>query len=167
MVLSLLIILLVQQEKNGGEAPSFKGYKMMIVLSGSMRPTFDTGALLVVKRVDPQTITRGEIITYQDTEDTRRLITHRVIQVVREGEQTFFVTKGDANETRDFAPVPEQNVVGRVNLSIPYLGYVIEFSHSRLGWALFIFLPVLLAIAGEFWVIYQLSGGEKTVKKMN
>ncbi len=166
ITLSFLVFLTVEQKNNGGRNPVFGGYKLMIVLSGSMRPTFDTGALIVVQKTDPQMIKTGEIITYQDVEDTKRFITHRVIQPVTEKGKLYFVTKGDNNETRDFALVPCQNIVGRVTMALPYVGYLIKFFSSAIGVILLLLIPVLLAILGEFWAVRQVLG-EKSTKEPN
>ena len=51
-------------------------------------------------------------------------IVHRVIEVQGEGAQRFFITKGDNNNAPDLAPVPEQNVIGKVVLIIPKIGWI-------------------------------------------
>ena len=52
------------------------GLQVYTVLSGSMEPTYHTGSLIYVKRVDPFTITPGQPITFLLDEDT--VATHRV-----------------------------------------------------------------------------------------
>ncbi|MCJ7806848.1 MAG: signal peptidase I, partial [Clostridia bacterium] len=66
---SLLVLLitlsffLIQSKINGG-TPALAGYKMYVVLSGSMNPAFNTGSLVFVKSTDPVNITEGDIITF-------------------------------------------------------------------------------------------------------
>ena len=59
------------------------GLQVYTVLSGSMEPTYHTGSLIYVKRVDPFTITPGQPITFLLDEDT--VATHRVTEVVPDG----------------------------------------------------------------------------------
>jgi len=156
ILFSFLVYLMVQQERNGGEPPGFGDYKLMIVMSGSMKPAFDTGALIAVKKVDPEGITAGEIITYRDGENTGRLITHRVVEVVHEKDGIFFITKGDDNDTRDFSLIPTKNVVGKVTGAVPYIGYLAGLSGSKMGVLVFLIIPVLLAVIGEFRAVGQI-----------
>ena len=67
------------------------GLQVFTVLSGSMEPTYHTGALIYVKKVDPYTITEGQPITFMLDEDT--IATHRVVGVVRTRKtQPLFVS---------------------------------------------------------------------------
>ena len=78
------------------------GLQVYTVLSGSMEPTYHTGSLIYVKKVDPYTIRDGQVITFMLDENT--IATHRVVGVVPDEEDSTVVrfrTKGDANETED------------------------------------------------------------------
>lgn len=104
------------------------GLTPYVVLSGSMEPTYHTGSLIYVKKVDPFTIENGTPITFMMDEDT--IATHRVVQVVPdETDATVvrFQTKGDANDAVDGSLVHYKNVIGTPIFSIPYLGYVSSY----------------------------------------
>lgn len=104
------------------------GLQVFTVLSGSMEPTYHTGSLIYVKKVDPYTIEAGQPITFMLNEDT--VATHRVVEVVPDEEDPTvirFRTKGDANEVEDGSLVHYKNVIGTPVFSIPYLGYVAEY----------------------------------------
>ena len=78
------------------------GLQVFTVLSGSMEPTYHTGSLIYVKKVDPYTITDGQPITFMLDENT--VATHRVVGIVPDEEDPTvirFRTKGDANEAED------------------------------------------------------------------
>ena len=78
------------------------GLQVFTVLSGSMEPTYHTGSLIYVKKVDPYTITEGQPITFMLDENT--VATHRVVGIVPDEEDPTvirFRTKGDANEAED------------------------------------------------------------------
>ena len=50
------------------------GLQVFTVLSGSMEPTYHTGSLIYVKKVDPYTITEGQPITFMLDENTDKTI---------------------------------------------------------------------------------------------
>lgn len=104
------------------------GLQVFTVLSGSMEPTYHTGSLIYVKKVDPYTIQSGQVITFMLDEDT--IATHRVVAVVPDEEDASvirFRTKGDANESEDGGLVHYKNVIGTPVFTIPYLGYVASY----------------------------------------
>ena len=104
------------------------GLQVFTVLSGSMEPTYHTGSLIYVKKVDPYTITDGQPITFMLDENT--VATHRVVGIVPDEEDPSvirFRTKGDANEAEDGSLVHYKNVIGTPIFSIPYLGYVADY----------------------------------------
>ena len=104
------------------------GLQVFTVLSGSMEPTYHTGSLIYVKKVDPYTIKDGQPITFMLDETT--VATHRVVGIVPDEEDPTvirFRTKGDANEAEDGSLVHYKNVIGTPIFSIPYLGYVADY----------------------------------------
>ena len=104
------------------------GLQVFTVLSGSMEPTYHTGSLIYVKKVDPYTIKEGQPITFMLDENT--VATHRVVGIVPDEEDPAvirFRTKGDANEAEDGSLVHYKNVIGTPVFTIPYLGYVADY----------------------------------------
>ena len=78
------------------------GLQVFTVLSGSMEPTYHTGSLIYVKKVEPYTIEEGQPITFMLNENT--IATHRVVGIVPDEEDPTvirFRTKGDANDAED------------------------------------------------------------------
>ena len=98
------------------------GLQVFTVLSGSMEPAYGTGSLIYVKKVDPEDIKTGDVITFMLDADT--VATHRVIEVIPDEEDPEvirFRTKGDANDSPDGGAVHCKNVIRRA-------GYVHTFS---------------------------------------
>ena len=131
------------------------GLQVFTVLSGSMEPTYHTGSLIYVKKVDPYTIKEGQPITFMLDENT--VATHRVVGIVPDEEDPTvirFRTKGDANDAEDGGLVHYKNVIGTPIFSIPYLGYVADYIQHPPGTyiaiaggailLLLVFLPDLL-----------------------
>jgi signal peptidase I len=102
------------------------GYRAYAVQTGSMAPTYPTGALVIDRPVDGSTPRVGEVITFRTTQG---LVTHRVHGLTSEGIQT----KGDANKTPDAWSTQPQHVVGVVTWGAAYLGYVLVFFQQPTG----------------------------------
>lgn len=82
--------------KNRGETPSLFGYRLFIVQTGSMSPTFEVGSVIVAKKVtDPAALSVGDIVTFST--QSGALVTHRIIEVVYDDNNAFvgYRTKGD------------------------------------------------------------------------
>lgn len=104
------------------------GMQVFTVLSGSMEPTYHTGALLYVKDVDYTELKEGDVITFMLDEDT--VATHRIVGVVPDENDPTVIryrTKGDANDAEDGSLVHYRNVIGSPVFSIPKLGYVANY----------------------------------------
>ncbi|MCL2463329.1 MAG: signal peptidase I [Defluviitaleaceae bacterium] len=98
------------------------GYKPMGVLSGSMEPKYHVGSLVVVNtNVTVDAIVPGDVITFNYSDGT--VVTHRVVSI--DSENSTFQTKGDANDTVDFDPVPFSAFVGKAVFDIPVLGRIL------------------------------------------
>lgn len=121
--------------------------QVKIVSSGSMEPAIHTGSLAIILPQD--TYEMGDIITFG--EDTREQIptTHRIIDSRVESGSLIFKTQGDANEDPDAQEVHENEVIGTVIFSIPYLGYIIDFAKKPLGFFLLIIIPASAIILDE------------------
>lgn len=113
------------------------------VYTGSMEPAIPVGGLVVIKPVDPGTLKTGDIICFKFSEDTS--VTHRIVNITNVG----FVTKGDANEVPDQWTVKEENVVGKVILTIPFVGYLGFFVRTPIGLIVLIVLPASAIILTE------------------
>lgn len=106
--------------------PLLLGFKSYVVLSGSMYPEIQTGAFAYVKPQEADTLKVDDIITFKIGENT---VTHRINGITEDG----FITKGDANEMKDLAPVKRDQVVGKYVFSIPYLGYFVSWLNTKVG----------------------------------
>lgn len=112
-----------------------------VVLSGSMEPTLSPGDVVIVDAT--ATVGIGDIITY-DTGD-QVPTTHRVIDERDGGYQT----KGDANENVDSGLVAFESVIGRTIITIPFVGYVILWANSPVGYVLLVVIPLVLLGVSE------------------
>lgn len=122
--------------------------KLLTVLGGSMSPAMDPGDVAVVTRIDPSELKAGDIVAYRRADDPNEIVSHRVVDVIDDGELSFR-TKGDANEDPDPYLVGSSDVVGKVTFVVPKLGYVFHFAKTPIGFAILVVAPAVLLIAIE------------------
>ena len=108
-----------------------------------MKPAINMGDMIVTGPVNGPLngeVEAGTIVTYEHGKET---VTHRVLSV----DGDALVTKGDAAEDPDPWAVTLSDVKGTYLFKIPYVGYLLSFIQSKLGWFLVIILPAALLVA--------------------
>lgn len=101
------------------------GYKPVTIMSASMSPTINVGDLCFIHSKD--SYREGNIVTFTVEDE---YITHRI--ECDNGDGTF-ITKGDANKTVDVLNLSEGQIVGKVGLTIPKMGYLLNFLGTMWG----------------------------------
>ena len=140
------------------------GLQIYTVLSGSMEPTYKTGALVYVQKVDPAELRENDVITFRLNSDTTA--THRIIELVEDEENSEIVrfrTKGDSNKVADNGLVEFGSVVGKPIFTIPYLGYLAVYMQSPPGSYVTICVAVSIVL---FVVVTDIIVGDDKKKKM-
>lgn len=89
-----------------------------VIISGSMSPTLNVGDIVIVHSIGSSGIKVGDIIAYRM--EGRQIVVHRVVYMGPEGVRT----KGDANPDPDPFIVRYSEILGKVVLAIPKLGYI-------------------------------------------
>lgn len=97
------------------------GLGTYIVTGGSMEPNIAKGSLVLVQPVTPAEVKLGDVITFQQYDQTT---THRVITIGRDQRGLVFHTKGDANVVADPEDKTFAGMVGVVRASVPLAGYL-------------------------------------------
>lgn len=121
-------------------------FQTFLVQSGSMSPTIKTGDLIMVKPMN--NYIPGDVITFNNSKNQK--VTHRIVNIKTENNVQKIFTKGDANKVLDDGYIYSNQVIGKVNYQIPYLGNLVFFSKTLPGLIVLIFIPTLLIIIGEF-----------------
>lgn len=142
-----LVILFIAPPISGVGALDVK-----IVKSGSMEPNIMTGAVVAIREVPTYNI--GDVITFT-SEGASIPTTHRIVGTEQVDGQAYFITKGDANEERDTNPVFPNNIIGKVMVDIPYVGFILDFARQPIGFMLLIGVPALLIILDELTRIWR------------
>lgn len=160
LVVGLLILGLAPLVTSHAAKPAFVGgYAPIVVLGGSMEPTYHIGSVLFVRRVNPESVQVGNVITFASPNSVPgregTLTTHRVISIDRSSGQPIFRTKGDANRSDDDWSVPADTVVGQGMFTVPYVGYFSNFVRSRTGFLALVIVPGILFIILEILSIVR------------
>lgn len=138
------------------------GFEIYTVLSGSMEPTYHVGSLVYVKETESQDLKVDDTITFKLTEET--IATHRIIEIVEEENSIYYRTKGDANEIEDEKLTSYNDVIGKVEFSIPLLGFLSSFIQSPPGNYITIIIGLIL-IAFVFIIDSKTEDNKKDKKK--
>ncbi len=122
------------------------GVRFYAVDSGSMSPTFDTGALVVDLPVTPATTLHvGDVVTFHPTPGYTA--THRIAAIGPNG----ITTKGDANTSSDIGYIQPNMIAGRMAFSVPLGGYVAMFFQRPIG------VVGLLLLVLVLFVVWQIT----------
>ncbi|MDX6507900.1 MAG: signal peptidase [Gaiellaceae bacterium] len=147
-----------------GLLPRTGWYRTETVLSGSMRPYFSPGDLIVVTPESTREVRVGQVISYHIPLGDHHVQSHRVIAVVRGGSNPLVRTKGDANRAADpWVAKLQGTTAWRVRYVVPEAGWAIARLRNPLIRSLSIFgAPLLLALLG-LWRIWRVPpAGETT-----
>ena len=104
----------------------FQFYAIAIA-SGSMEPKISKGDIVIVDK-NIKTIQEGDILAHKHD---GKVIVHRVYRVVKDGDEYFVYTKGDANEDYDKYKITTDMFVGIVKFKIPLIGYPTVLVNER------------------------------------
>jgi signal peptidase I len=129
------------------------GARPLTVLSGSMEPTLAAGDVVVVKRVGPDEVGVGDVVTYRAPGG--ELVTHRVRSVRRRGARFELVTKGDANNASERWTLERDGELSRSLYRVPLAGRVLVHTSSPEGKIALIVAPLLLLGAWEIRRIWR------------
>lgn len=147
IVLAVFVLFTVVMTKSG-EAPEVFGYSVFRVLTGSMEPGIPEDSLILVKRMGPEAIRSGDVISYYSTDPELNgaVNTHRVVSVEQEEGQYRFITKGDANAVEDEYPAAGKSLLGKVVFVSYPLGIAVNFLSSPVGFFALIVFPLLIIL---------------------
>ena len=131
----------------------------LVVTSGSMRPTYETGDLVMSRPVDADTLEVGDVATLRSADD--RLITHRVVAVApateSSGEGAVAVRmQGDANDAADPLPYVVRTALVPV-VTVSGVGPLVATVQRPV-----VAVPALVAVAALVAIAFVPSGHPRT-----
>ena len=156
----------IRAAKGDYSAPVFNAY---VVLSGSMLPTIDIKDIVVTKKVAEEELEIGDIITFisPDTRFGGISVTHRIIDKYYDdslGSYTYR-TQGDNNNVADSVLVPNKNILGKVILKVPKLGYIQDILSSKGGLIFGVLIPCLAILSYDIMKMLKKIGQKSKLIK--
>ena len=151
IILLLLFLVILSGFQRFSNQHNLFGYRVYIVASGSMIPTYNIGDTLLIKEMDASNIKKGDAVTYigDDVGIDGMIITHQVQEVeMGEDGKYYFHTKGIANNIED-PIVSEEQVLGKVVYRFFLLSFIGRITTSKLLLFCFIAIPISILIAIE------------------
>jgi len=120
--------------------------RLYSVQSGSMEPAIKTGSV-VISQQSPE-YKKGDILTFKP-QTSKTTVTHRIIKIEKAKAGNTFLTKGDANNIDDKTFITQSQVLGKVVLAVPFIGYIVEFSRTQIGFVSMVIIPATLIVYSE------------------
>lgn len=147
----------VQKNLRSGhyEAPLYSAF---VIISPSMEPNIKVQDAVIVKKSKVSELEKGDIITFNSTDNRFAgvTITHRIVEVLKDTKgNPMFRTKGDNNNVEDATLVREEDLVGRVILKIPKIGYIQYMLSTSFGWILLVVIPCLGIIIYDIMKLFK------------
>lgn len=149
LIVSILVVMLSLTSKSSG-VPNIFGIAPLSVQTESMKGTVDPGDLIfcTLTEIDDE-FQKDDIVTFPiEINGEQVLNTHRIVEVVKDQNITYYKTQGDNKETN---PEPDKDlqtsstiVAKYTGTKIPGLGTVLSFIRTQLGFFLCILLPMII-----------------------
>lgn len=147
--LTVVVVVVVLAFLGLAIGPRSGAYQTTTMLTGSMRPHYPPGSVLVITPMPTSELAPGQVITFHAPTEDRRIVTHRVVSVDRSKEFPAITTKGDANAGIDpWVAAVKTDEVWRVRFVVPGVGRAIqELRRPQVQFALTRALPALLLMS--------------------
>ncbi len=159
MMASLSFFLIHNRVAEG--PPSVGGFTFYVMQDDDLRTDANPGSLAVARSADITSISLGDIISYNSPGSSNAIETQRVVEIKRE-EGLKFLTSSDGAGAEQTTLVPAEEVVGKVLVSIPYYGKMVDYVQTSQGLILLIFVPGVVIIVYQLIKIFRhLSAGRK------
>lgn len=95
-----------------------------------MKPTLNEQDVVIVKGCKSDELKLGDIITFNRQEE---IISHRIIDIFKDGNKLKIKTKGDNNEIEDNFILEEEDIIGKVCFKLKGIGKLVTFIQNGKG----------------------------------
>ena len=149
LIVSVLVVTLSLTTESSG-VPNIFGIAPLSVQTQSMEDTINPGDLIFCSLTDIEDeFQKDDVVTFPiEINGEKVLNTHRIVEVVKDQNITYYKTQGDNKETN---PEPDMDlqtsstiVAKYTGTKIPGLGNVLSFIRTQLGFFLCILLPMII-----------------------
>lgn len=159
----LVFALIICMQRFSNNTISFLNYRLFSVITGSMKPVYEIGDVLLCETVEIEDLKVGDDISYVGDDGTykNKVITHRIIKIEQDEDgEPLFYTKGIATKTID-PVVRKDQIFGKITKNVTFLSALYKFISKPSGFYIAIFVPLIILISSEIVI----SMVEKRAKK--
>ena len=159
ILLAALYAFTTMATKDDQNVASILGYTPLVVETDSMKPTFESGDLIFIKKCDTSKLKEGDIITFHTIIDNQyALNTHRIQKIDEANGVRSYTTIGDNNNgIADQHVISDGDIVGKYIGHVSGLGKVMNFLSSSMGFLIVIVLPMLLFFIYQVYNLIMIS----------
>lgn len=159
ILLAALYAFTTMATKDDQSVASILGYTPLVVETDSMKPTFESGDLIFIKKCDTSKLNEGDIITFHTIIDNQyALNTHRIQKIDEVNGVRSYTTIGDNNNgIADQHVISDGDIVGKYIGHVSGLGKVMNFLSSSMGFLIVIVLPMLLFFIYQVYNLIMIS----------
>lgn len=146
LVVLMLIVVVLQRVTDN--SITLGGIRIFTVATGSMKPVYEVGDVLIAKEIDASEIKIGDDIVYKGEKSSfsGKVITHRVITIEKQENGNYkIITKGVANESED-PEIDQTQVYGKIIYKVNSLSYIGRLIQNIYVFYFIIFIPIGLLI---------------------
>lgn len=155
LAVSVLIVTLSLTSKSSG-VPNIFGVAPLSVLSSSMEDTINIGDMILCEVTDDPSYEyeKGDIVTFPITVNGESVLnTHRIVEVVKDDNITYYRTQGDNKKTN---PEPDEELQTSSSIVAKYtgtkiggVGNFLSFIRTQFGFFLCVLLPMIIFFVYE------------------
>jgi len=141
--------------------PGIIGASDAVIGSGATESEINRGELLFMETASPQNINIGETagVNYQVSENYEILLIRNVVDSRQENNTREFGIRDINNQETIW--INEDSIVQRSKLSIPFAGYIVQFTNTVIGRILLIGMPLTVIVYYEIGQISEsIEAGE-------
>ena len=144
----IIVISIIFIQRISNNKVSLGGYSLFTVVTESMVPKYNVFDMIVAKEVDTNDIKVGDDVVYlgKKSDFAGKIVTHEVIKIDKIDGNTYFHTKGIANDVED-PLVSADQIMGRVSFKSHILSFISRVVNNIYGLYFVIFVPFSLIIS--------------------
>lgn len=141
-----------------GKVANIGGYSIMKVITGSMEPSIHVDDYILVKKIDPDDLEVGDVITFlsDDPEIKDMPNSHRITSINDDGT---FTVKGDANPSEDVYKVRRDRIVGKYVKKLWLFRFIGSFASTKKLLMICFILPTVCICIYEAHSLFRIIRG--------
>jgi len=128
-LLVISFILIIKSFQNTSEIPDIFGYKIFVIVSGSMEPNINKGDVIFIKEAKEQELEIGDIISFNDRGE---IVTHRISNINNDEGKVLYITKGDNNKKEDRESISYDKIEGEYIFKLNGFGNFIKILQNKI-----------------------------------